>query len=160
MSAPVTSAFMIPGTSTVFPLTPYTPTEFYRPSVGVTTVALPTVYVTYGEPPEVSGQPGDGATYSTPSYTSFVEVMYTDITSTEGSRIWGPAIGWQYASQFTFTPTAPCCSACTLDGGNIEVYFWPSATATASSQDPHALNGTSVISLAVSTTVNAAGFTL
>jgi hypothetical protein len=40
------------------------------------------------------------------------------------------------------------------------VYFWPSATAAASSQAPYALNGTSVISPAVSTTVNAAGFTL
>ena len=99
MSAPVTSAFMIPRTPTVFLLTPYTSTKFYRPSVGVTTVALTTVYLTYGEPPGVSSQPGDGATYSTTTYTSLVEVIYTDITSTttqtstEGSRIWGAAIG-------------------------------------------------------------------
>jgi hypothetical protein len=54
MSAPLTSAFMVPGTSTVFPLTPYTFNEFYRPSIGVTTVALTTVYLTYGEPLGVS----------------------------------------------------------------------------------------------------------
>jgi hypothetical protein len=158
---------MIPRTSTVFPLTPYTSTEIYRPSLGVTTVALTTVYITYGEPPGVSSQHSHGATYSTTTYTSIVEVIYKDITSTttqtstEGSRIWGAAIGWEYEGQFTFTPTPPCCSACTLCGGNIEVYFWPFATATPSSQAPYAaVSSSSVISHAVSTTVSDAGFTL
>lgn len=30
-----------------------------------------------------------------------------------------------YAESFSFTPTAPCCSSCTLSGANVQVRFWP-----------------------------------
>lgn len=30
-----------------------------------------------------------------------------------------------YAESFSFTPTAPCCSSCTLSGARVQVRFWP-----------------------------------
>ena len=30
-----------------------------------------------------------------------------------------------YAESFSFTPTKPCCSSCTLSGANVQVRFWP-----------------------------------
>lgn len=33
-----------------------------------------------------------------------------------------------YATNFTFVPMTPCCKECTLFGGNVQVYYWPTAT--------------------------------
>jgi len=49
-----------------------------------------------------------------------------------------------FASQFTYSAEIPCCSACSLYGNKVEVYYWP----------------TPAPSPAISTLLNAAGFTL
>ena len=36
-----------------------------------------------------------------------------------------------YGRVFTFSDTGPCCGACYLFGGRVQVYFWPAAAATA-----------------------------
>ena len=49
-----------------------------------------------------------------------------------------------YASAFTYTAASPCCSSCTIFGGNVQVYAWPTPAPTP----------------AVSTLVDASNFTL
>ncbi len=49
-----------------------------------------------------------------------------------------------YVSDWSFTATQPCCLNCTLWGGNVQVYYWPTPAPTPS----------------VSALVNSAGFTL
>ncbi len=50
----------------------------------------------------------------------------------------------QYVDFFTFAPPTGCCLNCTLYGGNVQVYYWPTPAPTP----------------AVSTLVNDVGFTL
>jgi hypothetical protein len=49
-----------------------------------------------------------------------------------------------YASSFTYTAASPCCSSCTIFGGNVQVFAWPTPAPTP----------------AVSTLVDASNFTL
>ena len=49
-----------------------------------------------------------------------------------------------YPFDFPFTPSSPCCYSCTLFGGNVRVYYWPT---------PAPMPGVSVL-------VNTNGFTL
>lgn len=49
-----------------------------------------------------------------------------------------------YDEPFTYTPAPPCCLNCTLYGGHVQVFYWPTITASNS----------------ISTLVNQAGFTL
>ncbi len=50
-----------------------------------------------------------------------------------------------YAESFAFTATAPCCSSCTINGGNMQVFYWATDSALPSG---------------VSTLVDQTGFTL
>lgn len=77
--------------------------------------------------------------------TSFMTTTEAAFTST--SVFSGTTLA-SYVSDFTYTAAPPCCSACTLFGGNVEVFYWPQST-------------TSVFhNASVSTMVNKAGFTL
>jgi hypothetical protein len=64
-------------------------------------------------------------------------------TLTSGTDVVTPVA---YASAFSYTPAAPCCSSCGLTGTDVQVFYWPSVTATIPSN--------------ISTMVNDAGFTL
>jgi hypothetical protein len=70
------------------------------------------------------------STYMVPSLTT-EEIIYTAYT-----EYFYPSYSWK--------ASAPCCSACTIYGGNIEVMYWPS-TGLAGNK---------------TTVVNSAGFTL
>lgn len=86
--------------------------------------------VTYTETNYLQGDLG--ATTST--FTGWSSAFYTQAA-------YSPA---GYLSDFTFVPTSPCCKECTLFGGSVQVYYWPSVT-----ESP-----------AASTLVNSAKFTL
>jgi hypothetical protein len=55
----------------------------------------------------------------------------------------------EYVDDNPATVSAPCCLGCTLYGGDVQVYFWPSKAANATAQSPQ-----------VSTLVDANHFTL
>jgi hypothetical protein len=80
-----------------------------------------------------------------------------------GPFTWSAYTQYNYASSFSFTAEKPCCFNCTLYGGNVQVYYWPTAApaSIANSTAPpfRAANSTTAPS-AVSTLVNSAGFTL
>lgn len=57
---------------------------------------------------------------------------------------WSAYTPYYYVPEFTFTASKPCCLSCTLFGGNVQVYNWP----------------TPAPSPPVSTLVNSNGFTL
>jgi hypothetical protein len=66
--------------------------------------------------------------------------LYSDVVYTYASW-WSVS----YVSDFPpYTASAPCCALCTLYGGNVQVYYWPTTT-----ESPP-----------VSTLVNEGGFTL
>jgi hypothetical protein len=69
--------------------------------------------------------------------SSSLSLYSTQIDTTTQSDVY-------YVDSFSFTAAEPCCLICTLYGGNVQVYYWP----------------TPAITPAVSTLVNTAGFTL
>jgi len=58
-------------------------------------------------------------TTTTVSWTSGAFIMYEY-----------PPHSSVYVSNFDYTPSAPCCSSCTVYGGTVQVFQWPTATAT------------------------------
>jgi len=66
-----------------------------------------------------------------------------------------------YKSEFSYTASSPCCSSCTLWGGDVSVYYWPPAATTPLPATSTMANATTLhAASAVSTLVNEAGFTL
>jgi len=53
---------------------------------------------------------------------------------------------YSYQSIFTYKPSAPCCSSCTLYGSDVQVFYWPATRANGSAP--------------ATTLVNEVGFTL
>jgi hypothetical protein len=82
-------------------------------------------------------------------YSTYVTTSVQQATTE--TLIYTPVTPYFYESDYTPTFTPPCCSSCTIYGGNIEVMYFPPATATA------AANKTAT---AASTVVDSAGFTL
>lgn len=134
-----------------FSTTTFTSTDFFP------------IYSGYGGPiaSTVTGLTVDFAGVEV-TYTQTLALFVETITETSFQRSeWAVTtstmVGWTrtdytqaayhpagYASDFTFVPTSPCCKECTLFGGNVQVYYWPTAT-----QSPP-----------VSTLVNSEKFTL
>ena len=83
--------------------------------------------------------------------------LYSTYFSTENQKattetiIYSPYTPYFYESSYTPTFTSPCCSACTIYGGNIEVMYFPPATATGTAKETAS---------SASTVVNSVGFTL
>ena len=67
---------------------------------------------------------------------------------------YGPYYYVQQSLDFTASP--PCCALCTLYGGNVQVYYWPTQTQSS----PVSALGNRTQSPPASTLVNDAGFTL
>lgn len=91
--------------------------------------------------------------------TTSALTTYTDA----GPFTWSAFSQYQYVSQFTYTADKPCCFNCTLYGGNVQVYYWPTAAPSGianSTAPPFRAANTTTPHTAVSTLVNAAGFTL
>ncbi len=139
----------------------------YKASAPVTYLAyLPQSTVTYTYPSITEV----GDTYSIVGSTTFVTTFVygapaystSATTVTEAiSSLLGPyttteaatTMAWvhagytpaRYVSDFTFSATSPCCYSCTLFGGDIQVFYWPTATASTN---------------ITSSTVNPAGLTM
>lgn len=37
---------------------------------------------------------------------------------------------YEYAESFSYTTSKPCCLNCTIFGGTVQVYYWPTSTAS------------------------------
>jgi hypothetical protein len=89
----------------------------------------------------------------TTSYNTYTGTNLKGITTTEmdvfeaasESLVWGSTTTWTtttpgvtsflsarsahrdayFISPFTFVPSSPCCSSCTLFGGTVQVFNWP-----------------------------------
>jgi hypothetical protein len=82
-------------------------------------------------------------------YSTYVTTVIQQATTE--TIIYSPVTPYFYKSYYTPTFASPCCSSCTIYGGNIEVMYFPPATATA------VANKTAT---SPSTVVDSAGFTL
>jgi len=72
--------------------------------------------------------------YDNPVTSTFTNayISYGTITSVwtiDGEAGSGPTIAAHttasYVDVFSYHPTSPCCSSCTLYGGDVQVYYWP-----------------------------------
>jgi hypothetical protein len=86
---------------------------------------------------EVTTEVYTGYTPYTEAPSGSFSLYSTQIDTTTQSYVFA-------VDSFQFTAAVPCCLSCTLYGGNVQVYYWP----------------TPAITPAVSTLVNTAGFTL
>lgn len=88
----------------------------------------------------------------TSTYTNSLETLYSTSLIPTSLPMLITSVGYdgfnraKYASDFTFKPTSPCCSACTITAGEIKVMYWP--------------HNTTVFSSGTSTYVDSVGFTL
>ena len=68
-----------------------------------------------------------GKFLKTASY--FAEVTtYTDASYGSLKNLPSTQVDKVYNSAWSFPYSAPCCGGCTLDGGDVQLYYWPSGT--------------------------------
>jgi hypothetical protein len=147
-SAPITVGSLVQATSTAITRTAETATETSVISI-ISTVSIDTTF-TVSDGPNLSGTVT--GTYSLIETVSLVTLTRSGYTVGISQSAYYP---YQYAEDFSFKPTSPCCSSCTIYGGDVQVYYWPTATAAPSAQATGVTNSSSPQTL-----VDAAGFTL
>lgn len=82
----------------------------------------------------------------TPTWTD-TTFLSTSIDGGETAWTYAAITPYTYVEPFTFYASEPCCLTCTLYGGNVQVFYWPTSTAKFSNSS-------------VSTLVDSNGFTL
>lgn len=64
--------------------------------------------------------------YSSFLATGSVASAHTTWYNTDNWYVESPS----YADDWTFTASSPCCSKCSLSGGNVQVQYWPTPAPT------------------------------
>lgn len=133
---------LVPASTVTSTLDAFTATDV---SYGSTT-GTATVVVTYTE-----SFSGAAATTDVETETSYLEddsTYITTQTATTETLIYTAYSAYYYPS-YSWSAQPPCCSACTIYAGEIEVMYFPPATASGN-----------ISSTQPSTVVNSVGFTL
>lgn len=135
-TAPLTSGTVVPATTATSTLASFSVVKTPDTAVGTGTTTYTDTYVESGVT-SLETETQTNAVFLSSYTTTQVQVATTEtLIYTAYTPAFYPAYSW--------TASSPCCSACTIYGGNIEVMYWP-ATGLAGNK---------------TTVVNTEGFTL